>query len=453
MKRQYFCILLAAFLIFAQPLGASAMDLRECLNKGLANSDRVLAAKAAMEQRQTERYATMPGFFPQFSLQASYMWLDVHSTMPDLTIDLPAGLPEEQIAMFNSLLDQVDLNLFTEVPDYNRDLKLQAYQPLTQLPQLAMYDRMAADAAELAELNYGVTRDRISLYLASLYLQGLIAEKKLETLRLAETRVDRLLVDGAALKAHGMIVEADLLKLQMHRGEVELQLRQARSDVAYFKSYLAKLLEVPLEDIVLEEPFAAPATENELTWCLAKGEEKRRELRMTELQESIARAEKNADYLTLIPQVGAVAAADWNEDGLDTTPDRTYSAGLVLTWNFWGMGREAIQARGATYALAQVEHEARAARLDLRMSIEKAWRDAQLAHEAVAVNARILEQAKENARVEEERYRLGQTTTSDLLGAQTQLTSAQTGFDAARYLAILADESLAYAVGESPFSL
>lgn len=443
---------ISALLVF--PQATLALDLHECLKVGLANSDRVLAARASMDQRQTDRYASVPNFFPQVSLQASYMWLDVHSTMPDLAIHLPEGMPEEQAAMFGSLLGEFDplLDLMTEVPDYNRGMKLQAYQPLTQLPQIAMYDRMAADASKLAALNYGVTKDQITLFLASQYLQALIAEKKMETLRRASEQMNQLIKDGLALRSHGMITEADYLKIQMHQGEVELQLRQALSDEAYFKSYLAKLLNLPLDQIILEEPVPPVVVAHDLTWCLDQGEQNRRELQMTSLQEGIARSNRTASYMNLFPQIGAVAAADWADDGLDATPDRTYSAGVVLSWNFWGMGRDVLQARSSAYALSRAEHEARATRIDLRMSIEKAWHDAQLAHEAVATHKRILDQARENFRIEGERYRLGQTTTSDLLGAQTQLTSAQTGHDAARFMAILADETLVYAVGQHPFS-
>ncbi|NLH47295.1 MAG: TolC family protein [Myxococcales bacterium] len=452
MKRRWFTAwAVVTVLILAASAPAFALDLKECLSRGLAHSDRVLAARAEMEQRDQERYAAATRFLPQVTLQAHQTWLDVHDTMPDMSLTLPAGLPAEQAALFGSMLGQIDFNAFTAVPDHDNDLTLQAYQPLTQIPRLALYDRMASNTAEAARLGYRATRDRIALYLAMNYFQALIAEKKTATLEQALARVERLETDAQAMKTQGLITKADLLKIQMSRSEVALQLKQARSDEAYAKSYLAKLLDLPLAEIELRDPPTALADHRELAWHLEQGERDRPEIQLTRLQEKIARENRAASYLQLLPDVGAVAAANWNDDGLDTTPDRTYSAGFVLTWNFWGLGGDVLQSRATAYAAEKTMHEARGTRIDLQMSIEKAWRDANLARESVETNRQVLAQAEENFRIEQNRYRVGQTTTTDLLGAQTQLTSAQTGYDAASYLAVLADASLAAAIGEIPF--
>jgi outer membrane protein TolC len=452
MKRMSLLITLLAIMLLIAPTRSFALDLKECLDRGMANSDRVKAALAGWDQVRLLRYATPVSFLPSVSVEGSKMWLDVHSTMPVTKMTMPSTLPPEQAQLLGAIFSQMDFSSLTAVPDHNDDLTLKAYQPLTQLPQIAYYDKAAADSAELAHLSYEVTRDQTTLFLASNYYAVLLSRDRTRALGRALEQVDRLLRDAENMLAQGMITKADLLKFKMRHSEVEMQLLQSQNDEAIARSYLAKLLDLPVEQIDCADTAPAPAQLKELSWYLENGGKERRELRMVGLQEEIAGATRNAAYLSLMPQVGAVASANWNDDGLDTTPDRTYAAGFALSWNFWGWGGDVLKARAAGYARQQAIYQANASRIDIQMSIEKAWRDATVARQAVKTYRETLDEAEENFRIENNRYKIGKATAADLMGAQTQLTSADTGYKAALYQATLADANLEAAIGRKPFS-
>jgi outer membrane protein TolC len=447
MKRIWVCA--ALFLVvLAMATPAPALDLKGVLQKGMANSDRVLAAKAAWDKARMERYASIPNFLPQLTANVQKLWLDINSTIPEMQAP---ELTPEQIQMLGPLLQMMDFSAFTEQPDHSDDLTLQAYQPLTQLPAIGLYDKMAADGAQLAKLGYEVTRDQIALYLGSAYYNVLLAQRKERAFVRALAMVDRLRQDGRNMMAQGLITNADLLKFEMRYSEVEIQLLQARNELAQAKSTLARLLDVPVDQTECVEPTITLDTLDALPAYLDRAEKDRRELRMTTLQESIAKANRAASYLNLIPSVGAVAAANWNDDGLDITADRTYSYGFVLSWNFWGLGRDVLKARAADYGKIQAQHEARAARTDLHLAVENAWRTATVAHQIVDSQKRTLAQAEENFRIEQSRYQVGKSTATELLTAQTQLTAAETGYFASLYGASLADAGLQTAIGRQPF--
>jgi len=442
----FFALLLATA---ASP--AYALDLKECIQRGMANSDRILAAKAEYDKARMERYAAIPNLLPQVSVTASKLWLDVHSTIPETNTTLPPNTPPEQAQLLGAIFSAMDFSAFTAVPDHNDDLTLKAYQPITMLPQLVYYDRISSDVTELAKLGYQLTSDQIALYLGGAYFNVLIAQKNVRALDRALEQVDRLLKDGQNMMAQGLITKADLLKFQIRQSDVKIQLLRARNDEAQAKSYLAKLLDLPIEQIDCQEGEIDLEKPKELGWYLQQGEKDRLELRMTSLQEEMASSARSAAYLNLIPQIGAMAQADWNDDGLDTTPDRTYSYGFVLSWNFWGLGADVLKARAASYANQQYAHTAKASRIEIQMSIEKAWRDFSVALEAVDTTQRTLEQAEENFRIEQNRYKVGQSTAYDLMGAQTQLTGAETGYNASIYGAKLAAAALQLAIGKKPF--
>ena len=199
-------------------------------------------------------------------------------------------------------------------------------------------------------------------------------------------------------------------------------------------------------------PFEVkPAQLPELATSLRQGRENRRELRMGVLQEQVAASQARAAWMALLPQVGAVAQANFNDDHILTTPDRTFMAGGMLSFDFFGMGATLIRARAADSAVARVSAEAAATRDDVDLSIEKAWRDARVAREVAEAARLTVEQAAESFRAETERYKVGKATTSELLGAQTQLTLAETTLQSAIYGVALADAALNVAEGRVPF--
>jgi outer membrane protein TolC len=153
----------------------------------------------------------------------------------------------------------------------------------------------------------------------------------------------------------------------------------------------------------------------------------------------------------MLPQIGAVATANFNDDHTDMTPDRTYTAGGMLSWNFLGMGADVLKARAADAGRAKAAAEAAALRDEADNAVEKAWRDAVVAREMASAAKATIEQAAESFRAESERYKVGKSTTVELLGAQTQLTAAETGYQAALHGVAMADAALNVAVGRVPF--
>ncbi len=445
-----FCILYSVF--FVSP--ASAFDLKECLSRGLAVSDRVLAAQAQSDKAQMDEGATIPNFLPQVTATGEKLWLHEHLNFAFATPKLPGNLTQHDYELLGIIFNDLgSLSSLVTLPTYMNDLTIKAYEPLSMIPQLAMYSKMATDGKNLARLGYEVTRDQITLYLSASYFAVLLSQKRVAALERADTQVNRLLQDGKNMEEQGLITKADLLKFEIRQGEVEIQLLQARNDEQQARSLLARLLEMPVDQIACDDMQIPLAELHDLPWYMAAGERDRRELRMTSLQESIAKSNRTASYLNLIPQLGAVAQTEWTQSDYALTPDRQYSYGLVLSWNFWGLGKDVLNAQSASYAKDQAVHEARAARIDIQMSIEKAYHDAVVAHQSVDVSKRTLAQAEENFRIEQNRYKAGKTTAYDLLSAQTQLTGAETGYAAAVYGAAVADASLDAAIGRKPFAL
>ena len=442
MRRYNILVLLVILAIFL-PAKAQALDLKECIQRGMAMSDKIKAAQDGSNEAEMQRLAAIGGFMPGMTAKASWLWIDAHNTLVMDTSSIPA--------QYAPLIQAMDLSTLTALPDHNHDLTITAYQPLTQLGQIAFYNKMARNGKKIADLQYELTEDNVALLLGGAYFGVLANRGRVSALEKAQDQVARLVKDAENMMAQGMITKADLLKFQLRRDEVEMQLMQAREDLAQAKSTVARYLNLTSPEVDYEDYTPSLAAPRELDWYLSQGQKQRPDLQIVGLSVRNAQAAKGAAFWENLPKISAVASQDWNDDGLLTTPDRTTSGGLVMEWNFWDWGSTLNKARAARFQAKRAEHQANATQQDILLSIEKAWRDDRVAHQQVMVQKNSVTEAEENFRIERNRFDVGKTTTTDLLTAQTQLTSAETGYTGALYGAAMADASLSFSVGNKPF--
>ena len=83
-----------------------------------------------------------------------------------------------------------------------------------------------------------------------------------------------------------------------------------------------------------------------------------------------------------------------------------------------------------------------------KLEIKKAILDLQETEKNIPTTKKAVEQAEENLRVSEERYKAQVTTSTEVLDAQTLLSQARTNYYNALYNHSLAKASLLRAVGE-----
>ena len=83
----------------------------------------------------------------------------------------------------------------------------------------------------------------------------------------------------------------------------------------------------------------------------------------------------------------------------------------------------------------------------IRLEIKQAILDLELAEKNIPTTAKAVQQAEENLRVNEERYKAQVTTISEVLDAQTLLTQSRTNYYRALYTHHLAKAKLLRALG------
>ncbi len=267
-----------------------------------------------------------------------------------------------------------------------------------------------------------------------------LAQKEL--LRVADERLRRAAEQLEVARARvltGAAVQTDSLQvlLEVTRAQVD-QLRQ-RAAVKVSRLRLGRRVGIagpvdaaPLDTLpadalpISEQEAVLEAIESSPLALVARAEERR--------TDALFKSERGA-YLPSVNLFGS-----WTGFGEQIIPDATTrsSFGVSLNFPIWDGAQREIR----MYRANTARHVAEAARADAERAVGTDMTEAYetyvtaRASAALAANAVIV--ARENLRVQDERYRAGATTIIDLLTAQVDLTEAEAGLVQARFATRLA---------------
>ncbi len=148
------------------------------------------------------------------------------------------------------------------------------------------------------------------------------------------------------------------------------------------------------------------------------------------------------------PIITAGAGYSLQNDELgDLARNKSLNWGLNFQWNIFNgfstnqaVETASVEARNAEIGLVQTER-------NIRVEIKKALLDLEAARKQVEVTQKGLVAAKEDVRIQEERYNLGAGTLLDLLTANASYVNAEAGRINAVYSYIVSKKNLEYVIG------
>lgn len=244
--------------------------------------------------------------------------------------------------------------------------------------------------------------------------------------------------------AQGTVINADLLAAQMRRDQADIDLGNARTMQQRAFLSLASLLSDGGDTSLAADPttlFAlgsAPDTTPELAGpgqpladsidanALAESALRRRpEIQASAIAIDVAEHSKKLAEAPLYPAVnltGNYTLADPNQRvAFQTDPWKftgTWSLGMSVSWDIGGIPANLLERQAQDYGIeksrADKSRQEELIQLDVRacaLTYDQTRRDA-------ALVARMLDQAKENERVTEQRSKAGTASATDLLTAQ-----------------------------------
>jgi outer membrane protein len=229
----------------------------------------------------------------------------------------------------------------------------------------------------------------------------------------------------------GSRTKADFLQAQVNLANSELVLLNAENAAGLADARLKSRLHLPLqEEIQVDESLATAPAETSLESELAFMHDHRSDLLAGRKRVAAARAGLSASGKARYPSLAGSFRYNWNDrewPGFSDVFQRNYvwSAGLFLNWDIFDrfVTKSNIQAARASHRIAQ--YNLQQAAIDATLDVKQIVINLVQARRRMELAETTVEQAEENLRLAEERYRVGAGTVLETYQATASLTRAQ----------------------------
>ncbi len=415
---------------------AQTLDLQQTIqnaldaNLGLQRSrQEIEAAKATKNARRTE-------FFPTFNARYSYLRRDKPTTTRVATAT-----------------GQVADLLTTPEDEYNFVTSFS--QPIFTGFALIKQYKVASLGLDAAEVNNRLIRQDVILDAKNAYFSVLKTQKLMDVAKDTVTQISAQKEVTENLYQVGMSPLNDLLQSQVQLANAKQRLIVAQNDLeiakAQFNTVLLRPVDAPvaLEDILDYETF-----EPDVEWCLKEAEKNRLEIRIAELDIEIAQKEYELAQSNFFPSIDVRGThtrrgSDWTANGGAGISDSEFwNIQATVSWDFWQWGRTHFDTKEKYSRLAQSKTRKQEVLVNIKLEVKQAYLRTKESEENILTIEKAVEQAKENLRITEERYREQVSTNTDVLVAQTLLTETRTNYFNALYDFKIAKAVLYRAIGQ-----
>lgn len=298
------------------------------------------------------------------------------------------------------------------------------------------------------ELDTKRVRGLVALNFALKYFDLLETEK----MRLAaEKEVQRLeshLKDAKSLYTEGVITKNDLLQAEVRLSDSRQKLLSLCNLRSINASMLNNLLARPLssEIEVVEPDNRVSATKYDLKLSTESALNNRPEVQIineTMNALKLDEASKEADFY---PRFFVRGSHDYTENSYQVH-ETNWSLTLGMSLNIFSGGSTKAELLKIQNRNAQLLEQKARIEDEVRLEVEKYYLDFQNAGERINVTKDAIEQAEENLRINNIKYKEGVGTATDVTDAVTLLTVAETNHQRAQYDLRRAEAAFLYSLG------
>lgn len=304
----------------------------------------------------------------------------------------------------------------------------------------------AAIGAQQQSRRQRVELETVQAYFRVLQAQGLAraAAQQVESLAAQEKRM-------LSLQANGVVAKNDVLRLQVALAAARQQVIATQGMEQQARAALGMYLGAqPGEsfELTADEPAFAAAAVPPLASARENALRDRPEL--TELEHRVAQtsAGEDAARAKMLPELNFIAQYQHAEGNTFSAAD-SFFGGLFLSWTAWEWGATARQVDAAEAQREATQAMREQARKGIALEVEAAHVQMDTADHAIAVAEGAVAQAEEALRLERARLEAQQSTTTDLINAETALLQARVNLENARWERLMARARLRTAMGRS----
>lgn len=407
------------------------MGLREAIRVALKNNIEVLKAREAVSEAKSRRRSALADFFPKLAVSGSYGWLSetpmvTQRGTPALPVYAPPPAPAGTLIGFVPPVPP------TEVPVGKQEpwaVQGTVTQPIFTGGALWNSYQLAKIGEESSRVTLERIKQDISMSVVQAYFNVL---NTMELKRVADQAVKLLESQREVAQEFyqvGMIPKNDLLKTEVQLAERVREQTDAENAIELAKSRFNLVLQRPVETPVdLENILLYKPVPFDLKMAMEIAKRKRLELKELKLKIQSAKRQVRIAQSAYFPHFQIQYSYFRTEGRAFTALEEGWFVEATGQWSLWEWGKRHHEVaaaksrlRRARYALAQLMDR-------IALEVKEAYLAMRAAERNIFVAKKAIEQAEENFRMNQERYKEQVGTITDVLDAQTLLTKAQTDY-------------------------
>lgn len=377
-------------------------------------------AALAVEKKQKTN------FLPTFNATYQYEYIDEEATMGTIV----AGSQEEY-----TLISKVTQPIFT------------GFSLLNQY-------KIAKLGLDAAKINEKLKKLEIIFEAKKMFFSILKAQK---FLKISQDTVTQITAQKEVAKNFyevGMTPLNDLLQAKVELANARQELISAQNNLEITKSNFNILLRRPInESVKLEDVLSYTTFAHDIDYCFKAAQKNRLELKIADLEIEIAEKEVKLAQKNYYPSINLEGSyfkrgTEWDVDGGDYIYDpEGWSITAVASWDFWEWGRSIYEVKEKQSRLSQAQYQKTEILDNIRIEVKQAYLNTLESEKNITTAKKAIEQAKENFRINKERYKEQIATSTDVIDAQTLLSRTVTNYYKALYDFKIAKASLHKAMG------
>jgi outer membrane protein TolC len=380
----------------------TSLTLDEAINMAWLKSNEISLANTKVATKKYELQAVKNERYPNLKISGQYQHLT------KATIDLKLnnnGTSTQQ----TPVVDQLLLGQANAMLPVFAGFKIQ--NSIVALDNI--YQAETANAQQ--------TKEEVALQVINYYARLYKAQKTVELLKENQKSTKQRAVDFTALEKNGIIPRNDLLKAQLQVSKVQLSLDRAASDLKNVNFELISLLKLSsITNLVIRESDFANFQMNDIPTNETTALESRKDLEAVRLQEKASIANIKVAKSGYYPQVTLIGG--YTSLGLKNvvTVQNAINIGVGFSYDLSGILKNGTNVKIAQSKALELQNAESMLTDYIKIQVQKAIEDYDLAIKQDIVYDEAVEQASENYRIIKDKYDNGLSDTNDLLEADVE---------------------------------
>lgn len=384
------------------PAGAQKLyTLDECRTLALENSAKIKNSRFEVEAANQTSKEAFTNYFPNVSAMGAIF--KANDDMMQMDIEMPVpGLSSLPMEMINK----------------GKMAAVTLVQPVFMGGRIVNGNKLAKIGKQVSEYQLALTENQVEASVDQYYWQLVALKEKLRTLETLETQLDGIHKDVEASVNAGLATRNDLLRVELQQQNIAAGRLKVENGVSVTKMLLCHFVGVERDEFEIAfDQFPAVVSPLDYYVNPEEGLENRSESKLLDKSVEAAKLQLRMTRGENLPSLGVGAGYIYHDlTEKDTDFGVIFATVSVPITSWWG-GSHAIKRE--KIKKQQAENTREESREMMLVEIEAKWNELQEAYQQVLLSEKSIESSTENLRLNNDYYKAGTVSLSDLLDAQS----------------------------------